>query len=263
MPVTLSTLFCQPNDVWDLLSVAGVDLRNDDENLASGQVISTTSDTPVGSTTMAVAALPVALLLGAQLTFSDAGMPIPVTVSLTAPASAGATSLSIVQPVNTGSAVTAGPTVSDIPAGAQARDSGVNAATGARLLVGCRKGTSKVKLYCNSRYDDSQLVLAGTVCDWAALAAAKFLCTRRAQGCPKSIAADYDEAMEEMKLVQQGSLAIEDIGTRGVDWPTFTNVTVDPSYDFMRARVEPNMSEQTPTVYSQFIDWNSAAWIEY
>jgi hypothetical protein len=251
MPITLQTLFCSPSDVWDLLSTEGVDLREDDHNLASGQIIVTTSDTPIGSTAMAVTALPVALLNGAQLTFDGAGMPVPIMVQLTAAANVGATSLSIAL------------TAVDVPSGAQARDSGVNAATGARLLVGCRKGTSRVKLYCNGRYDDTQLKLSGSVCDWATTIAAKFLCTRRAQGCPKGIAADYKEYMDDLKMVQIGQLMIEDIGTRGVDWPTVTNITVNPAYDFMRARVEPNMSEQTPTSYSQFIDWNSAAALEY
>lgn len=249
--MTLQTLFCAPSDVWDILSVAGVDLREDDESLATGQIISTTSDTPVGSTTVAVSALPVALLSGAQLTFSDAGMPVPAMVQLTSAASVGATSLSVAA------------TVTDVPAGAQARDSGVNAATGARLLVGCRKGTSKVKLYCNGRYDDTQLKLSGSVLDWAAIAAARFLCTRRAQGCPKGIQADYEDAIDELRMVQAGELMIEDIGTRGVDWPFVTNLTVDPSYDYARARVETNISEQTPTAYNQFVDWNSAMYLEW
>lgn len=263
MPINLQTLFCTPSDVWDTLSVVGVDLRQDDENLASGQIIQTTSDTPPGSTTMAVSALPVALLAGAQLVFTDAGMPAPVQVQLTAAASAGAISLSIGQVTNTGSTPTVGATTTDIPSGAQARDSGVNATTGLRLLVGCRKGTSKVKLYCNKVYDDTQLKLAGTVNDWATICAAKWLCERRAQACPKGIAASYKEALEEMRMVQNGQLAIEDIGTRGTDWPTVTNVTVNPVYDYMRSRVEPNISEQTPTSYNQYIDWNSAAWIEF
>jgi hypothetical protein len=251
MPITLQTLFASPQDVWDLLSTEGVDLREDDHNLASGQVIQTTSDTPVGSTSMAVAALPVALLNGAWLTFDGAGMPVPVQVQLSAAAIAGATSLSIQL------------TTIDVASGAQARDSGVNAATGARLMVGCARGTSKVKLYCNARYDDTQLKLSGSVNSWASLAAAKWLCTRRAQGCPKGIKADYDEAIEEMQMVQAGQLSIEDIGTRGVDWPTVTNITVNPGYDGMRARVEPNISEQTPTAYSQYIDWNSCIVLDF
>lgn len=247
MPITLSTLFTSPQDVWDMLSVEGVDLREDDHNLASGQIIETSAAVASGATSMAVLATPVALLNGAWLTFDGAGMTLPVRVQLSAAAVSGATSLSI-------AAASAA-----IESGAQARDSGVNAATGARLLVACRKGTTKVKLYCNGRYDDSQLALCGSACDWATLCAAKWICTRRAQGCPKGISADYDEAIIEMQQVQVGQLSLEDIGTRGVDWPTVTNIIVNPGYDGMRARVQPNISEGTPTVYNQFIDWNSAA----
>lgn len=251
MPITLSTLFCNAQDVWDLLSTEGVDLRQDDHNLATGQIITTSADAVVGATTISVTALPVALLRGAELAFDGAGMSAPVVASLSATALAGATSIGVAA------------LATQINSGATARDSGVNAATGARLMIGCRKGTSKVKLYCNARYDDSALVLSGTVCDWAVICAAKFLCTRRAQGCPKGIAADYEEALEEMRMVQSGQLQIEDIGTRGVDWPTVTNITVNLAYDNMRSRMQPNISEQTPTGYHQFIDWRSAAALEW
>ena len=251
MPITLATLFTTPQDIWDLLSVEGVDLREDDHNLATGQIIVASADAAVGATTISVTALPVALLRGAQLTFDLAGMDVPVTVQLSAAAIVGATSISV-------TALTTA-----VNSGAQARDSGVNAATGIRLTRATQRGTSKVKLYCNQRYDDSQLVLSGTVNTWATVAASKWLCTRRAQGCPKSILEDYKESIEEMKMVQAGQLALEDIGTRGVDWPTLVNVIVNPGYDGMRARVQPGISEQTPTAYPQFIDWNSAALLGY
>lgn len=234
-----------------MLSVEGVDLREDDHNLATGQIITTSADAAVGATTISVTVLPVALLRGAELVFDGAGMETAVKVSLTAAAAANTTSISVTE------------LTTAINAGAQARDSGINAITGARLVVATRKGTSKVKLYCNSRYDDSQLILSGTVCDWATICAAKWLCTRRAQGCPKSIAADYEEAIEEMRMVQAGQLALEDIGTRGSDWPTISNIIVNPGYDGMRARVQPNISEGTPTGYSQYIDWNSATRLSF
>lgn len=245
MPITLSTLFTSPQDVWDLLSTEGVDLREDDHNRATGQIITTTADAVVGAISITVSPLPIALLKGAELVFDQAGMSVPVTVQLSAAAAVASTSIS----------VTALDTA--IPSGAEARDSGINAATGARLLVGCRKGTSRVKLYCNKRYDDSQLVLSGTVCDWATLAAAKFLCTRRAQGCPKSILYDYEEMMKELAMVQAGQLDIEDIGTRYSEWPQIINVQVRPTYNGMQARVQPGISEESPTVFGQFIDWNS------
>lgn len=246
MPITLNTLFTTPRDVWDLLSVEGVDLRQDDHNLASGYEIIVSADAAADDTSLTVEATQVALLKGAQLTFDGGGMEYPVTATLSAAAVLGSTTLSV-------SALSA-----VILQDARARDNGVNAATGTRLLVGARKGTSKVKLYCNRRYDDSQLALSGTVLDWATICAAKFLCTRRAQGCPKSLQADYDEAIEEMRMVQKGQLTIEDIGTRGSDWPVMSNVRVNPAYNVMQVRVEPSISEQTPTEYGQFIDWNSA-----
>ncbi len=250
MPIVLSTLFCAPSDVWDMLSTVGVDLRQDDYNLASGQIITTTAAAVEGATSLTVSPIPVALLAGAQLTF-DGNMADPITALLTAAAAVGATSLTV--------AALGGA----IAISASARDSGINAATGARLLVGTRKGTSKVKLYCNGRYDDSQLVLSGTVCDWAVTCACKFLCTRRAQGCPKSIAEDFKEVMEELRQVQAGQLAIEDCGTRGVDWPSMSNIIVNAGYDGMRARVQRNFSEGTPTAYPQFVDWNSAVLLSY
>lgn len=246
MPVTLSTLFCTPQDIWDTLSVVGVDLRLDDDNLATGQIIQTSAGAAAGATSISVVALPVALLRGAELTFLQAGMETPVVAQLSAAAAVGATSISV-------TALTAA-----INSGAQARDSGVNAATGVRMARATQHGTSKVKLYCNQRYDDSQLVLSGTVNDWATIVGCKWLCSRRAQGVPKSIAEECKEAIEEMRMVQSGQLAIEDIGTRGVDWPSIANVIVNSAYDGMRARVQPFISEQTPTGYSQFIDWNSA-----
>lgn len=251
MPITLSTLFTTPQDVWDHLSVEGVDLREDDGSRATGEIISVSANAAIGATSLTVSALPVALLKGAWLTFSEAGMSVPAVAKLTAAASVGATTLSV-EALDLA-----------INNGAEARDSGVNAATGARLAVSTRKGTSEVKLFCNKRYDDSQLALSGSVCDWATICAAKWICTRRAQGCPKSILYDYEEAVERMKMVNKGQLDIEDCGTRGSDWPVITNLIVNPAYNGMRARVQPNVSEQTPTAYGQFIDWNSALALGY
>jgi len=247
MPITLATLFTSPQDIWDVLSIEGVDLREDDHSLASGQIITTTADAVVGATSISVYALSVPLLRGAQLTFDDANMSVPVTVSLTAIGAETDISLTVV-------ALT-----TQINSGARARDSGVNASTGARLLVAARKGTSEVKLFCNQRYDDSQLKLSGSVLDWATIIACRWLAKRRLQGCPKGLEEDYRDVLDRLQMTQCGQLAIEDIGTRNVDWPTITNITVNPAYDKVRARVQQSISEGTPTGYSQYIDWNSAA----
>jgi hypothetical protein len=251
MPITLTTLFTTPADVWDVLSVEGVDLREDDHNLATGQSVLAVADALVNATAISVQALVQPLLRGAQLTFDGAGMPSPATATLTTVGNIGDIALTV------------NPLTTQINAGATARDSGVNVATGARLNVGCRKGTSKVKLYCNAAYDDSQLKLSGTVLDWATICAARFLAKRRAQPCPKGIEDDYQEAIDEMRQVQSGQLRIEDIGTRGVDWPAMSNVIVNPGYDVVRARVIQQISEQTPTAYNQWPDWASYSVLEW
>ncbi len=69
--------------------------------------------------------------------------------------------------------------------------------------------------------------------------------------------------MEELKQVNCGMLRLEDIGTRTSAWPFLSNVTLDLRYDYAKVRVEPSLSELTPTQYGQFVDWNSALWLEF
>ena len=66
-----------------------------------------------------------------------------------------------------------------------------------------------------------------------------------------------------MKQVRVGMLSISDIATRSAGWPFLSNVTVNLAYDYNRVRVESQLSEGTPTQYSQHIDWNSALLLEF
>lgn len=246
--IALPNVYTTPQAVWDVLSTEGVDLRLDDNSLATGQTITCSSTAASGATSIAVTAIQYALLNGTQLEFYGGGMENIVQVQLSAAAAAAATSLSVV-------AISAA-----INTGAQAIDSGVNVATGKRLTEACKWATRRVKLYCCGRYDDSMLATAGSVYGWATIIAARWLAKRRAQAAPQGLEADYEEAMEEMKAVQRGELFIEDIPTRTVDWPAFSNVTVDPAYTVRKVRVESVISEPTPTQYPQAVDWNSV-WI--
>jgi hypothetical protein len=65
-----------------------------------------------------------------------------------------------------------------------------------------------------------------------------------------------------MKQVRIGMLSIEDIGTRNSGWPFISNVSMNIGYDYNKVRVEPQLSEGTPTGYGQFIDWNAALSLE-
>ena len=249
--VTLPNLYCVPNDLFDFLGIDGGQLRADDNGLATGQTIIATADAPANATTIPCTALQWALLNGSVLEFLGSGMPATVEVKLSALALTGSTSLQV-QPLSA--------QVNNL---AYAVDNGNNLATAQRLTLSCQRGTAKVKLYCCGRYDDSQLCQSWSVNQWALACAAYWYSTRRSQSAPKAIKDQYDEALEELKAVQKAELWIEDIGTRTSGWPFITNSTVNIAYDIAKSRVEPSISEGTPTVYPQYVDWNSYCLLEY
>jgi hypothetical protein len=249
--VALPNLYCNPQDVFDWLGTEGVQLRLDDENLATGQQIAVTANASAGATSLAVTALSFPLLPGTVLEFNGGNMPVaPSEAVLTAVGKVGDTTLTVAALTNA------------VNVYATARDSGVNYALGQRLVKGCKYGTSRVKLYCSGRYQDSDLATCWSANRWATTFAAQWLCRRRAQPCPKSIEEDAKDALTEMMMVQSGKLQLEDIGTRTAGWPFLSNLAININYDYARLRVEPPLSEPTPTQYAQWIDWNSALYLE-
>lgn len=250
-PVTLPNLYCLPSDVYDYLGTEGAQLRQDDHDLATGQVMTVQSAAAQGATSLSIDPLQYPLLPGTTLEFDGGGMSAVVEAVLTTLAVAGATSLSVAA------------LPQQINQYAQARDSGVNVALAARLVKACNYATAQVKLYCCGRYDDSQLALSWSVNRWATNLGAKWMCRRRGGVTPKGVEEDAKEALEEMKYVQRGMLNIEDIGTRTAGWPFISNVSIQVGYDYAKLRVEQALSEPTPTQYGQYIDWNAALWIEY
>jgi len=255
MPLTLPHLYTLPSDVWDWVSSDFADLAQDDHKLATGQVIRVTTAAAQGALSLSVTALLYPLLSGTQLVFDGGGTTSPVQVTLTATALTGATNLVV-------AALSA-----SIGQYAQATDSGLNLATGARLLTGCKYGTSQVKLYCSPRYNDSDLFNnageKGSVNRWATILASRWLAKRQLRSCPEGLAEDYEEAMGELRRVQLGSLLIEDIPTRTSGWPFVTNSAIDIGYSYAKARIEPMLSEATPVQYGQYVDSNSILFVEY
>lgn len=249
MPVSLPNLYTSPSDVYDWLGSNGVDLLLDDDNEATGQKIQATADAAVGATQIQVENLTYPLLNGSVLQFGGSGMAAQTAVQLTAVAQKGATLLSVA------------PLAAQVNNLSSAQDSGVNLIAASRLAKGCKYGTSQVKLYCCTRYDDSQLALAWSCNRWATTLAARWICRRRRQSSPKSIEADAAEALEELRAVHSGSLSIEDIGTRTAGWPYMSNLNTDVRYELGRVRVISPLSEGTPTTYAQLIDWSSIFWI--
>lgn len=246
-----SPLYCMPSDLFDYLGTEGAQLRLDDHQLATGQTISLTATAALGATTLATTALQYPLLAGSVLEFDGGGTPTVVEAILSSTAPVGATALNV-------AALPAA-----IQALAQATDSGVNLATGFRLLKGCYYGTSTVNDYCTNRYDVTVLTTSWTVNRWATCLAAKWVASRRGNAAPGSILQDAKDALDELKQVRTGMFCISGCGTRTSGWPVFTNVRLDLGYDYAKLRVEPNISEGTPTQYAQYIDWDSVLSIEF
>jgi len=243
---TLANLYCSASDLRDRLSADGLSLRLGDRLTGTGQYVSATTNASAGATTLRVQALNDPLDAGDTLEFYGANMPGVAEVVLSLSASIGATSLTVNQ------------LPSNVNAGAVAIDTGVNAADLARIGIALNRGTAKVKLFCLPRYDDAALATSWSVNGWATICAAKWLCQRRGNPCPTSLAEDYEEAIDEMKRVSYGALQIEDIGMRTTATPAWSNVHVELGYDYQRLRVETQESESTPTQYAQKISYSEA-----
>lgn len=251
MPVTLPNLYTKPNDIYDMIGIEAAQLRLDDQNQASGQQVQTTASAAIGATTLSVNAIQYPMLRGTRLVFSDASMTAPVEVTLDAAASANAVSLTVV-------ALTVA-----VNSGAIALDNGVNVWLAGLMTKACQYGTARCKLYLCNRYDDDQLVQSWSVNQWATVIGSRWLAVRLYRASPEGIEKQYEETMEELKAVKASELNIEDIGTRTSGWPFLSNVTIDLGATIRKVRVEPQISEPTPTQYPQAIDWNSALILEW
>lgn len=243
-----------PQDVYDILGTENAQLRLDDNHAASAQTITLAIANNAGDTSLTVQPLRYPLLAGSVLVFDGSGLDPVVQVTLSQPAPRGATTLTSV------------PLSAALPALCSATDNGVNLATAQRLIKACQYGTTQVKLYCCSRYEDSDLQLNagenGSVNRWASTLGARWLTMRRGQSPPKGIDDLAKEALDELKKVRTGSLQIEDIGTRTAGWPFISNMTLDIGYNYRKLRVESPLSEATPVLYPQAVDWNSSLYIE-
>lgn len=153
--------------------------------------------------------------------------------------------------------------VTAVNSGAVAIDNGVNVWLAGMMTKACRIGTAKCKLYLCGRYEDDDLVNSWSVNQWATAMAAHWLSERLFRAAPQQVQRQYEEGIEEMKAVQASELNIEDIGTRTSGWPFLSNVTIDLGYTVRKVRVEQSISEQTTTQYPQATDWNSYLLFEW
>lgn len=130
----------------------------------------------------------------------------------------------------------------------------------ARLRQAREYATARVKLYCLLHYEDALLASSWLVNDWATTIACWWLCVRRGNTPTDALKELYEGAdgkggvMGDLKAVREKKLVIPEIGLRHVDWPAWSNVTVDPRYRVRQIRTQRVLSEKTPTEYPQQVD---------
>lgn len=247
----MANLYCKPSDVYDDLGEDGVDLRLSDGGTGTGQTVTVRLDAAAGDTALAVTALTQPLLAGTTLQFDGGGLGAVQEAQLSLVGQVGDSTLTV------------NPLSGAVPATASAVDDGNNLALAKRLVKACGYATNQVLMYCGGRYDDSQLYAnatgnpPGSVNRWATALAKRWLCRRRGQSAPASVQEDAEFTLEELRQVQRSMLSVERVGTRTSGWPFITNGTVDIRYQVAKARVQPQLSEATPTQYAQYIDWDS------
>ena len=251
MPTIPVPLFCSPQDIYEQIGIDAAQLRLDDMNQASGQTVQATADAASGATSITISTLQYPLLKGTILQFTNAAMSDPIQATLSAVASVGATSLTVTA------------LDSAITSGATATDNGVNVWLGGMMVKACRYAAAKIQDYCVTRYDATQLVQSYTVNQWAVTIAAKWLATRLYRAAPEQIQSAFLETIEELKEVKAGLYNIALAAPRTSEWPFMSNVTIDHRYTDRVVRVEPQLSEPTPTQYAQSIDWTSYYSIEW
>lgn len=150
-----------------------------------------------------------------------------------------------------------------ITSGATAIDNGVNVWLAGLMTKACKYATGRVQLYCLPRYDDSQLVNSWNVNQWATVIASQWLAKRLFREAPKGIQESYEEATGELQQVKDGQLNLDNCGPRTSEWPFLSNVTIDLGFTIRKVRVETAISEPTPTQYPQAIDYNSYYLFEF
>lgn len=123
-----------------------------------------------------------------------------------------------------------------------------------RITQARNYSTAIVKSFCLQHYIDSKLADSWLVNNWSTIIAAYWISARRGNPIPESLQKLYDECLKDLENVKSKKMMIPDIGYRNVDWPAWSNVSVDPRYRIKQIRVQRQTSESTPTQYPQTVD---------
>lgn len=103
--------------------------------------------------------------------------------------------------------------------------------------------TARCNMFLASRYREQDLATSWAVNNWCIILAAHWLSSRRGNPPPEAIRDLYEEAIEDLKAINAGTFQLNEIGTRGAQWPAWSNVRVDCLAVLRKVRVERYLSE--------------------
>lgn len=119
--------------------------------------------------------------------------------------------------------------------------------------------TSRVNLYAAQKYEPIQLANSWEVWHWGTIVGAKWLCGRRGNPVPDSLAEAYEEALDELKELRAGQLVLADIPPRDELWPAWSNIELDQRYWLRKLRVQVPISESQRGYRQQRSRWADRA----
>lgn len=109
------------------------------------------------------------------------------------------------------------------------------------------QASAEVDLYCRGRYSESGLAGARIIQRWATVLAVAFLCERRGNPVPESIAKEAERILEKLQQIQEGKLDLPGVAFGNDLRPAFSNLAIDRRYRYSRVRVTTeNSSNQVP-----------------
>ena len=128
-----------------------------------------------------------------------------------------------------------------------------------------KRAATKVNQYLLLHYTAPSLQASDWVNQTATSLATFYLCERRGNAPPASVAADYDEAMDDLKLIRKGVFAVPEIARRRQSAPVLSNISIR-----MRPQPHPRVSATrsvntggAPEGYTQRIDLTEVGLLDW
>jgi len=143
-------------------------------------------------------------------------------------------------------------------------DGALSAAEQRAITYAVNGGTETILFYTYSRYDPAVLANSWSVNRWATYFACYQLCCERVDPIPETLITLIEDATTKLEQIQLGRHAgLPGIPVRRTQAPVWSNVRVDPLYQFKCIRVEKGRSSKGPNTRPVVPDYPEAFCPEY